>query len=45
MYTRASVCKHCTTDLGYTEVKIIDEIPNNVKMLINGAYYLFSELT
>lgn len=33
------------TDLGYTEVKAIDEIPANAKVVIKGAYYLLSELT
>ena len=33
------------TDLGYTEVKAIDEIPTNAKPVIKGAYYLLSELT
>ena len=32
-------------DLGFTEVKAIDEMPNNVKVVIEGAYYLLSELT
>ena len=33
------------TDLGYTEVKAIDEVPANAKVVIKGAYYLLSELT
>jgi cobalt-zinc-cadmium efflux system membrane fusion protein len=34
-----------TTDLGFTEVKVIDEVPDNTKVVIKGAYYLLSELT
>ena len=34
-----------TTDLGFTEVKVINEVPKNVKVVIKGAYYLLSELT
>jgi cobalt-zinc-cadmium efflux system membrane fusion protein len=34
-----------TTDLGFTEVKVIDEVPDNAKAVIKGAYYLLSELT
>ncbi|MFV8328017.1 efflux RND transporter periplasmic adaptor subunit [Flavobacterium sp. ZS1P14] len=33
------------TDIGYTEVKVIDEIDPNAKVVIKGAYYLLSELT
>jgi cobalt-zinc-cadmium efflux system membrane fusion protein len=33
------------SDLGHTEVKVIDEIPANAKIVIKGAYYLLSELT
>jgi len=32
-----------TTDLGYTEVKLIEEIPSNAKIVIKGAYYLLSQ--
>lgn len=31
-----------TTDLGYTEVKFVEEIPANAKIVIKGAYYLLS---
>lgn len=34
-----------TSDLGFTEVKVIDEVPSDVKVVIKGAYYLLSELT
>jgi cobalt-zinc-cadmium efflux system membrane fusion protein len=34
-----------TTDLGFTEVKVIDEVKGNTKVVIKGAYYLLSELT
>jgi cobalt-zinc-cadmium efflux system membrane fusion protein len=34
-----------TTDLGFTEVKVIDKVPDNAKVVIKGAYYLLSELT
>jgi cobalt-zinc-cadmium efflux system membrane fusion protein len=34
-----------TTDLGFTEIKIIDKVPDNTKVVIKGAYYLLSELT
>jgi len=32
-----------TTDMGYTEVKIIEEIPSDAKIVIKGAYYLLSQ--
>ncbi|CAD0001402.1 efflux RND transporter periplasmic adaptor subunit [Flavobacterium chungangense] len=32
-----------TTDLGYTEVKLIEEIPSDAKIVIKGAYYLLSQ--
>ncbi len=31
-----------TTDLGYTEVKLIEEIPANAKIVIKGAFYLLA---
>ncbi|WP_264564512.1 efflux RND transporter periplasmic adaptor subunit [Flavobacterium sp. N3904] len=34
-----------TSDLGFTEVKVIDNVPDNAKAVIKGAYYLLSELT
>ncbi|TRX35156.1 efflux RND transporter periplasmic adaptor subunit [Flavobacterium sp. ZT3R18] len=34
-----------TTDLGFTEVKVIDEVKGNTKVVIKGAYYLLSDLT
>ncbi|HEU4788618.1 MAG TPA: efflux RND transporter periplasmic adaptor subunit [Flavobacterium sp.] len=34
-----------TTDLGFTEVKVIDKVPSDTKVVIQGAYYLLSELT
>jgi cobalt-zinc-cadmium efflux system membrane fusion protein len=34
-----------TSDLGFTEVKVIDPVPDNAKVVIKGAYYLLSELT
>jgi cobalt-zinc-cadmium efflux system membrane fusion protein len=34
-----------TSDLGFTEVKVIDKVPDNVKVVIKGAYYLLSELS
>ncbi len=33
------------SDLGYTEVLLIDKIQPNAKVVIKGAYYLLSELT
>lgn len=33
------------TDMGYTEVKAIDEVAPDAKVVIKGAYYLLSELT
>jgi cobalt-zinc-cadmium efflux system membrane fusion protein len=33
------------SDMGYTEVKTIDEVSPNAKVVIKGAYYLLSELT
>jgi len=32
-----------TTDLGYTEVKPIEEIPLNAKIVVKGAYYLLAQ--
>jgi cobalt-zinc-cadmium efflux system membrane fusion protein len=32
-----------TTDMGYTEVKIIEDIPSDAKIVIKGAYYLLSQ--
>lgn len=32
-----------TTDLGYTEIKPIEEIPSNAKIVIKGAYYLLAQ--
>lgn len=32
-----------TTDLGYTEVKLIDEIPADAKIVIKGAFYLLAQ--
>jgi cobalt-zinc-cadmium efflux system membrane fusion protein len=34
-----------TSDLGYTEVRVIDKVPGDAKVVIKGAYYLLSELT
>lgn len=31
-----------TTDLGYTEVKLIEEIPADAKIVIKGAFYLLA---
>ncbi|MDZ7614741.1 MAG: efflux RND transporter periplasmic adaptor subunit [Flavobacteriaceae bacterium] len=31
-----------TTDLGYTEVKLVEEIPADAKIVIKGAFYLLS---
>jgi cobalt-zinc-cadmium efflux system membrane fusion protein len=33
-----------TTDLGYTEVKFVEEIPGNAKIVIKGAFYLLSAM-
>lgn len=33
-----------TTDLGFTEVKFIDEIPANSKIVTKGAFYLLSAM-
>lgn len=32
-----------TTDLGYTEVKLTEEIPSDAKIVIKGAYYLLAQ--
>lgn len=32
-----------TTDLGYTEIKIIEEIPADAKIVIKGAFYLLAQ--
>lgn len=31
-----------TTDLGYTEVKLVEEIPSDAKIVIKGAFYLLA---
>lgn len=31
-----------TTDLGYTEIKLVEEIPVNAKIVIKGAFYLLA---
>ncbi|POS02225.1 cobalt-zinc-cadmium efflux system membrane fusion protein [Flavobacterium croceum DSM 17960] len=31
-----------TTDLGYTEVKLVDEVPTDAKIVIKGAFYLLA---
>jgi cobalt-zinc-cadmium efflux system membrane fusion protein len=33
-----------TTDLGYTEVKFVKEIPVDAKIVIKGAFYLLSAM-
>ncbi|MFN3752543.1 efflux RND transporter periplasmic adaptor subunit [Flavobacterium sp.] len=33
-----------TTDLGYTEVKFVEEIPSEAKIVIKGAFYLLSAM-
>jgi cobalt-zinc-cadmium efflux system membrane fusion protein len=33
-----------TTDLGFTEVKFVDEIPANAKIVTKGAFYLLSAM-
>ncbi|MBK0368269.1 efflux RND transporter periplasmic adaptor subunit [Flavobacterium agrisoli] len=33
-----------TTDLGYTEVKFVEQIPANAKIVIKGAFYLLSAM-
>ncbi|WP_309597791.1 efflux RND transporter periplasmic adaptor subunit [Flavobacterium oreochromis] len=32
-----------TTDLGYTEIKLVESIPSNSKVVIKGAFYLLSQ--
>lgn len=32
-----------TTDLGYTEVKVTEEIPSDAKIVTKGAYYLLAQ--
>lgn len=32
-----------TTDLGYTEVKLIEEIPADAQIVVKGAYYLLAQ--
>lgn len=34
-----------TSDLGFTEVKVIDKVSADAKVVVKGAYYLLSELT
>lgn len=33
------------SDMGFTEVKLMEEIPPNAKVVTKGAYYLLSQLT
>lgn len=33
-----------TTDLGFTEVKFVDTIPSNAKIVVKGAFYLLSAM-
>ena len=33
------------SDMGYTEIKPLEEIPTGAKIVIKGAYYLLSQLT
>ncbi len=33
-----------TTDLGYTEVKFVEAIPADAKIVIKGAFYLLSAM-
>lgn len=33
------------TDMGYTEIMPLEELPPNAKIVIKGAYYLLSQLT
>ncbi len=33
-----------TTDLGYTEVKFIETVPDNAKIVVKGAFYLLSAM-
>ena len=33
-----------TTDLGYTEIKFVEEIPADAKIVIKGAFYLLSAM-
>lgn len=33
------------SDVGFTEIKALEEIPPNAKVVIKGAYYLLSQLT
>lgn len=34
-----------TSDMGFTEVALLEEIPRGKKVVVKGAYYLFSQLT
>ena len=33
------------SDMGFTEILLLEEIPHNAKIVIKGAYYLLSQLT
>ena len=33
------------SDMGFTEILLLEEIPPNAKVVIKGAYYLLSQLT
>lgn len=33
-----------TSDLGYTEVKFVDQIPDQAKVVVKGAFYLLSSM-
>lgn len=32
-----------TTDLGYTEIKFVDEIPSDSKIVVKGAFYILAQ--
>lgn len=43
-YKQISV-KTGVSDMGFTEILLLEEIPANAKVVIKGAYYLLSQLT
>jgi membrane fusion protein, heavy metal efflux system len=43
-YKQIAVTKG-VSDIGFTEIKPLEEIPANAKVVTKGAYYLLSQLT
>jgi len=44
IYFRATEVIPGTTDLGFTEIKFVSELPSNAKIVTKGAFYLLSAM-